>query len=325
MSTTHSPGERAPPTRIHAWVDRLARGWPYLEGADHPARALAALVARGRRRIRISGDFVVDLEPTSAGRLGSLLRLTYHGATFSDQPDPTRQEWGYSSTDGTVTTPSGVRLFLDGCEPLVLAETFLYQSHFAGPDLTGRTVLDAGAYVGDTALYYASLGAEVVSYEPNPVHFEQLQRNIALNPELARRIRTFPEAIGPDGSFSFSRTRSAEGSLNEGGAGSLTVTSRSLASVFERSGSREFWLAKFDIKGEEFVVAREPALGRIERLQVEYTVSRSTGDLPLLLGLLRDRGFAIERVYKHNYLRFRLREHGTIQARNRRSASSRAT
>jgi len=266
----------------------------------------------------------VDLEPATAGRVTSLLRLAYHGATFSDHPDPNRQEWAYSSSDGTVTTPGGVRLFLDGCEPLVLAETFLYQTHFAGPDLSGRTVLDAGAYVGDTALYYASLGAEVVSYEPNPLHFEQLQRNLGLNPELARRIRTVPEAIGPDGTFSFARTRSAEGALEEGRAGPVTVTSRSLASVFDRAGWNECWLAKFDIKGEEFQVAREPALGRIERLQVEYTVSRSTGDLPLLLGLLRDRGFAIERVYKHNYLRFRLREHGTIQARNRRSVAARA-
>jgi hypothetical protein len=115
-----------------------------------------------------------------------------------------------------------------------------------------------------------------------------------------------------------------EGALEEGRAGPVTVTSRSLASVFDRAGWNECWLAKFDIKGEEFQVAREPALGRIERLQVEYTVSRSTGDLPLLLGLLRDRGFAIERVYKHNYLRFRLREHGTIQARNRRSVAARA-
>lgn len=325
MNTTPNPGERPPPTRLHAWVDRLARGWPYLEGADHPVRAMATLVARGRRRIRISGDFVVALEPATAGRVTSLLRLVYHGATFSDHPDPNRQEWAYSSADGTVTTPSGVRLFLDGIEPLVLAETFLYQSHFAGPDLTGRTVLDAGAYVGDTALYYASLGAEVVSYEPNPVHFEQLERNVALNPELARKIRIVPEAIGPDGTFAFAATRSAEGALRASGTGPVTVTSRSLASVIDRSGVSEFWLAKFDIKGEEFLVAREPALGRIERLQVEYTTSRATGDLPLLMGLLRDRGFAIERVYKHNYLRFRLREHGTIQARNRRSTAARAT
>jgi FkbM family methyltransferase len=322
MSTTHNPGERPPPTRLHAAVDLLARGWPYLEGADHPVRVLASLVARGRRRFRISGNYELELDPASAGRVTSLLRLAYHGATFSDHPEPSRQEWGYTPSDGTLTTPSGVRMSIDGCEPLVLAETFLYQSHFVGADLSGRTVLDAGAYVGDTALYYASLGAEVVSYEPNPVHYERLQRNLALNPELARRIRTFPEAIGPDGTFSFAHTQSAEGVLDEGGGGPVTVTSRSLESVFDRSGVRDFWLGKFDIKGEEFRIAREPALGRIARLQVEYTVSRSTGDLPLLLGLLRDRGFAIDRVYKHNYLRFRLREHGTVEARNRRPASS---
>jgi FkbM family methyltransferase len=325
MSTTPRPGERRPPTRLHAFVDRAARGWPYLEGADHPARVLAALVARGRRRIRISGEFAVDLDPATAGRVTSLLRLVYHGATFSDHPDPDRQEWAYSASEGTVTTPSGIRVYLDGVEPLVLAETFLYQTHFAGADLTGRIVLDAGAYVGDTALYYSSLGAEVVSYEPNPVHFERFQRNLVLNPELARRIRAFPEAIGPDGTFAFARTDSAEGSLRALGTGPVRVTSRSLASVFDRSGSPEFWLAKFDLKGEEFYVAREPSVGRIDRLQVEYTVSHPGGDLPLLLGLLRDRGFAIERVYKHNYLRFRLREHGTIQARNRRSIASRAT
>jgi len=50
-----------------------------------------------------------------------------------------------------------------------------------------------GAFVGDTALYYANFGAIVYAYEPHPVNFYWLKKNIELNPQLKDRIKIFNE------------------------------------------------------------------------------------------------------------------------------------
>jgi FkbM family methyltransferase len=48
-------------------------------------------------------------------------------------------------------------------------------------------VLDVGAFVGDTALYYARRGAFVMVVEPVPGNFELMLRNLELNPDLSER------------------------------------------------------------------------------------------------------------------------------------------
>jgi len=70
--------------------------------------------------------------------------------------------------------PDGVLLHADPFDPLVVAETWLYEIHYLGSDLSGWLVVDIGAYIGDTALYYARRGALAVAVEPLPSHFETI-------------------------------------------------------------------------------------------------------------------------------------------------------
>ncbi len=63
-------------------------------------------------------------------------------------------------------------------------------------------MVDFGAYIGFTALYAASWGAEVFAFEPSPTNHELLARNVAENPDLATRIRLFRHGVGDrDDSF----------------------------------------------------------------------------------------------------------------------------
>lgn len=64
-------------------------------------------------------------------------------------------------------------------------ETFRVFDTLLGP---GRHMVDVGGWIGPTALYAAALGAEVSVFEPDPVAFRKLQRNLARNPALARRV-----------------------------------------------------------------------------------------------------------------------------------------
>ena len=52
-------------------------------------------------------------------------------------------------------------------DPLIFSETFLADIHFSNFDLKNKIVIQAGGFIGDTALYYSSRGAKVFSFEPD--------------------------------------------------------------------------------------------------------------------------------------------------------------
>lgn len=61
-------------------------------------------------------------------------------------------------------------------------------------DLTGKVVVDIGAYIGDSAVAFALRGAEVYALEPSRNLFSYLQTNIAAN-NFNDRIHPFPVGL----------------------------------------------------------------------------------------------------------------------------------
>ncbi|MDE2088519.1 MAG: FkbM family methyltransferase [Gammaproteobacteria bacterium] len=49
-------------------------------------------------------------------------------------------------------------------------------------DLSGKTVVDVGAYVGDSAIAFAERGATVYAFEPSAAVCSFLEENVAINP-----------------------------------------------------------------------------------------------------------------------------------------------
>jgi len=85
-----------------------------------------------------------------------------------------------------ATLPDGIRfeakpaVFLDMLGMLV--ERFV-DDEYAWLDAAGRVVVDIGANVADSVVYFARRGAAYVyGYEPDPATFAAAQRNLALNP-----------------------------------------------------------------------------------------------------------------------------------------------
>ena len=103
----------------------------------------------------------------------------------------------YRNGEFLLRMPDGILLTINSYSfnPLIIAETWLYDIHFLGFDLSDWFVLDIGAFVGDTALYYARRGAFVVAVEPLPSYYEAMLRNLELNPELKSRIISINAAI----------------------------------------------------------------------------------------------------------------------------------
>jgi hypothetical protein len=99
--------------------------------------------------------------------------------------------------------PDGCLLDIDSFDPVILAETWLHEIYYyLGFDLTNYFVLDIGALVDDTALYYAKRGAFVVAVGPSPNNYETMMKNLGLNPDLKPRIVPINAAVaGKDGSM----------------------------------------------------------------------------------------------------------------------------
>jgi hypothetical protein len=64
-------------------------------------------------------------------------------------------------------------------------------------DVNGRIVIDVGASMGDTSIYFATRGAkEVYAFEPDIEEFELATENIALN--KIDKIKIYNDGIGPN-------------------------------------------------------------------------------------------------------------------------------
>ncbi len=217
-----------------------------------------------------------------------LLWLAYCGAELVPPPSHD-QQWAVDQAHDAITTPQGLTFTLDSLEPTIFTETFIEQSHYEPVDMRGRVVVDAGAFVGDSALYFAKLGAEVYAYEPDPANFARLQKNLTLN-ACGSHVHPIQKAVGIDGrvSFRFGRRGGSEGYLS-GAAGGESVESVSLATILQTL-PREPFLLKADIKGAEDEIVQQSAIRRFERLQIEDNGREGDG-LPFLLSELASQGF----------------------------------
>lgn len=252
--------------------------------------------------VRFRNGFVLEGAQVNRQVATELALLAASGAVYSAPPGRAGpSDWVVDLPGGTLATPGGLRFVLESVQSIIFSETFLYDIHFETFDLTGRTVVDAGANVGDTALYFASLGATVEAYEPDPVTYQLLLRNLELNRPISDRVHPHPEAVGEDGVVTFrSGLRGGSGVYAEGGH-PVPVRSVSLATVLKESEQDRVFLLKCDCKGCEFQIVAQPEISRFDRVKVEYHTGLGGGSVATLERDLRSAGFDRLRVYKHNY------------------------
>ena len=92
------------------------------------------------------------------------------------------------------------------------------QEYLSALDLNSKIIFDIGAFVGYLSLFFASRGAFVVAYEPNPVNRRKLERNLELNKICPHCVRDV--ALGAAAGvleLSYSNARAGEASLVLGG------------------------------------------------------------------------------------------------------------
>jgi FkbM family methyltransferase len=113
-------------------------------------------------------------------------------------------------------------------------------------------VIDAGANIGDTTVWYATRFPEalVAAIEPNPYNFEILSRNCAL---YGDRIRLFKAGLWPVADRSLAVLGATEGSWVEESSDASGLSCRTLdpLTILRDAGFETIDIFKIDIEGAE--------------------------------------------------------------------------
>lgn len=226
--------------------------------------------------------------------------------------------WHYK--DNVLELPNGIKFYVSGFSPIIFAETFLYNTHFINFNLENKKVIQAGGFIGDTALYYASRGAKVFSFEPNIYSFDMAIKNIELNPLLKKNIVFRNLAIGHDGQIEFPMDPGLNGESSAydlKGKNVMKIRSASIRSLLNELNIDTPYLLDLDIKGKEFDIINDDSLSEFEMVRIEYSTfvgNKKVGNRDDLLKKLDEYGFKKIRIFKHNELPYDLNRHGTIEA-----------
>jgi len=227
-------------------------------------------------------------------------------------------DWKIDENNYTITTPDGIKFSLKGFDSLIFAETFLYDTHFIDYNLEGKNVIQAGAYVGETALYYAKKGAYVYAFEPQLDCYNIAMQNLKLNPQLSSRIILKNWAIEKDGEIDFPLTK-CNGSMSayDNYKEKVKVRSVSISTILDEFNIANPDILDLDIKGAEFQVINDKAIQKFQIVRIEYTTvihGKRIGDLNYLVEKLKAYGFTKIRIYKHNEVPVNISVNGTILA-----------
>ena len=238
-----------------------------------------------------------------------------YGVEFSDKEG----YWHYSNN--IIVTTDNIRFNIKKFYPLIFSETFLSDIHFSDFDLNNKIVVQAGGFIGDTALYYASRGTNIYSFEPDINSYNLALENIKLNPELSKNIVLKNYAIGNDGEIDFP--------INPNGSGgssaydlvnkkTIKVKSVSLSTIFKEFSLENPFLLDLDIKGKEFEIINDEYISKFEMVRIEYSThigNKVVGSRNDIIYKLKEYGFNKIRIFKHNDLHYDLTNHGTIEAK----------
>lgn len=230
----------------------------------------------------------------------------------------TKYQWKFNQQKGYIETHQGIKFKLKGIGGII-DETFLKQIHFVGFDLKNKIIITAGAYIGDTPLFYSYYGAKVYAFEPNPISFNVAKENFNLNPRLKNNIILRLYAIGKDGKVQFPLEKdSGTSSIYKIKDKNIEVKSVSISTILKKFNIKHPFLLDLDIKGAEFEVITDPAISKFDKLRIEYSpyfLKKEAGySLDFLIEKIKKQGFSKIRIYKHNDSRVDLKNHGTIEA-----------
>lgn len=189
--------------------------------------------------------------------------------------------------------PFFIKTFADLCG---LIEVFSDEEYHWCPVLDPRVIIDIGAHIGDTALYYHRRfpNALIVAVEPAPETYRRLEKNVV----GIKEIVPIQAAMGStDGTVEFFINENSLGSsvvARSGPTNPVVVQQMTLSSLYERVGITKADLVKFDIEGSEFSMFKSQHVDRFARAyigEVHADLASDTKEVAQLLESFTNAGF----------------------------------
>jgi FkbM family methyltransferase len=121
---------------------------------------------------------------------------------------------------------------------------------------SGSHHVDIGTWVGVTVLFAAALGATVNGFEPDPAALQELEANLAANPDLAKLVTIHPTALAATaGKRRLGRNQAGGDGMSSLARDSIEGIDVHVEAVAEWLDRRVFTcanLVKIDIEGGEY-------------------------------------------------------------------------
>jgi len=154
-----------------------------------------------------------------------------------------------------------------------LIKTYFLDSPYGELDVKGKTVLDVGANIGDSAIYFAARGAQrVISLEPYPTTFEVAKLNIEEN-GFQEQVLLLNEGAGRSGVMKLDpELLSTRTSLAKNTSEGVPIRFSSLGELVERFSLRNAIL-KVNCEGcehELLLGSDEQTISCFEQVAIEY-------------------------------------------------------
>ena len=174
-----------------------------------------------------------------------------------------------------------------------------------------RFVIDIGANVADTTLYFAKNGANVIGFEPVKHLYDLGIKNISINPKLKKSITLINKAVGgKKGKISIENNNSTKGYVNQSDSYDIEVIT--LTDVLNDYNFTPDVL-KMDCEGCEFEIILNENLTMFNDIIFEYHSFITGKDYALLIEKLKKENFKIN-AYPSNSVDRSSDEIGIIHA-----------
>lgn len=224
-------------------------------------------------------------------------------------------------SDGNLVVQlSGLKVYVQTWEELFILSEIHIEGVYNFSMKSDPFVLDIGMNVGMTSLFIAAKfpNAEIIGFEPVRPTFEQAQRNISLNPELARRVTVCNYGLGrEDGSHQIEYLKEFRGSIglhnlqdryrDRGEIMTEIITVRDAAAAVEQFISKNAGrpvVLKIDCEGAEYDILNRLVtsgeIGRIDAIMMECHKRNPLQEPAGLVELLSDRGFHVIHLNPHS-------------------------
>ena len=181
-------------------------------------------------------------------------------------------------------------------EIFTIFESFFYGEYDYVPySDEEKTLIDIGANIGDTALYFANKGYIVYAFEPLPDICDIAEQNINLNQDYKDKIKLINKAVScKKGTIiiNYDETNSAiAGEFNKKGQ-EIEVESLTIEDIIETYKIKPYFL-KIDCEGCEVNIIKNSNLRIFSEIIMEYHTNFTGVKEEILIEVLESQGFSL--------------------------------